>query len=180
MPPRVAGMFYQAVVASVLLYGSESWVVSPTALRELEGFHVEAARRLTGLRPRKVAGKWVYPHSADVLAAAHLQSVSHYIQMRHHTVHNNIRDREVLKECRGAERRRGTPPRLFWTEQDMTEPERVEYGPERGTGAPLPSASRARVAPQARPTIAVERPREAMPVSDPALEARWRAAHIND
>ena len=54
VPPRVAGMFYQAVVASVLLYGSENWVVSPSALRELEGFHVEAARRLTGMRPRKV------------------------------------------------------------------------------------------------------------------------------
>ena len=53
VPPRVAGMFYQVVVASVLLYGSESWVVSPSALRELDGFHVEAARRLTGMRPRK-------------------------------------------------------------------------------------------------------------------------------
>ena len=40
--------------------------------------------------------------------------------------------------------------------------------------------SRARVAPQARPTIAEERPREAMPVTDAATEARWRAAHIND
>ena len=64
VPPRVAGMFYQAAVASVLLYGSESWVVSPSALRELEGFHVEAARRLTGMRPWKVKGEWIYPHSA--------------------------------------------------------------------------------------------------------------------
>ena len=56
VPPRVAGTFYQAIVAFVLLYGSKSWVVSPSALRELEGFHVEAARRLTGMRPRKVKG----------------------------------------------------------------------------------------------------------------------------
>ena len=56
VPARVAGMYYQAVIASVLLYGSESWVVSPSTLRELEGFHVEAARRLTGMRPRKVKG----------------------------------------------------------------------------------------------------------------------------
>ena len=181
MPPRVAGMFYQAVVASVLLYGSESWVVSPAALRELEGFHVEAARRLTGMRPRKVAGKWVYPHSADVLAAAHLQTVEHYIQMRRHTVHNNIRDRTVLKECRRAERRRGTPPRLFWTEQDMTEPERREYGTAREGSAILPLASRARVATQARPTITVEeRPREAMPTVSAAAERAWAQAHIND
>ena len=132
MPPRVAGMYYQAVIASVLLYGSESWVVSPTVLRELEGFHVEAARRLTGMRPRKVEGKWVYPHSADVLTAAQLQTIENYIQKRRHTVYNNIRDRKALKECEGAERRRGTPPRLFWSEQDMSVPATREYGAEGG------------------------------------------------
>ena len=53
VPPPVAGMFYQAVVAAVLLYGSESWVLSAYDLRALEGFHVECARRLTGMRPTK-------------------------------------------------------------------------------------------------------------------------------
>ena len=98
VPPRVARMFYQAVIASVLLYGSESWVVSPSTLRELEGFHMEAVRRLTGMRPRKVKGVWVYPHSADVLAAAHLQPIAYYIQKRRHTVYNTIRGLGVLKE----------------------------------------------------------------------------------
>ena len=36
--PCKAGVFYQAVVASVMLYGSESWVVSLSVMRELEGF----------------------------------------------------------------------------------------------------------------------------------------------
>ena len=86
VPPRVAGMFYQAVVASILLYGSESWVLPPSALWALEGFHVEAARRLTGMRAKKVEGEWVYPHSEDVLAASHLQPISHYIGKRCYTV----------------------------------------------------------------------------------------------
>ena len=59
VPPRVAGMFYQAAVASVLLYGSESWVVLSSSLRELKGFHVEATRRLAGMRLRKVKGERV-------------------------------------------------------------------------------------------------------------------------
>ena len=62
----------------------------------------------------------------------------------------------------------------------MTVPERREDGAEGEGSAPPPLASRARVAPQARPTIAEERPREAMPVSDLRLEERWRGAHIND
>ena len=49
VPGPVVGMFYQAVVASQLLYGSETWVLPPLGLKFLEGFHVEAARRQMGL-----------------------------------------------------------------------------------------------------------------------------------
>ena len=56
MPAPVVGMFYQAVVAAVLLYGSESSVLPDAKLARLESFHVECARRLTGMRPRKRGG----------------------------------------------------------------------------------------------------------------------------
>ena len=47
---KLAGMFYQAVVVVVLLYGSETWCIAYTTRRplDLDGFHVEAARRITG------------------------------------------------------------------------------------------------------------------------------------
>ena len=57
IPPRVAGMFYQAAVAAVLLYGRKSWMLPATQLARLEGFHVECARRLTGMKPRKRGDK---------------------------------------------------------------------------------------------------------------------------
>ena len=44
--PWVAAKFYKAVVQAVLLYGSETWVLSPTALARLEGFHIRAAYRM--------------------------------------------------------------------------------------------------------------------------------------
>ena len=97
---------------------------------------------------------------------------SYYIQKRRHTVHNTIRDRDVLKECEGAERRRGTSPRLFWAEQDMMVPEQREYRSEGEGITPALTASRAPVAPQARPTTVEERPHEAMPVTTAAMEAR--------
>ena len=62
----------------------------------------------------------------------------------------------------------------------MTAPERREYGAEGEGSTPPTPASRARVAPQVRPTIGEERPRKAMPVTAAATEARWQAAHIND
>ena len=43
VPPRMAGMLYQALIASVLLYGSKSWMESLLVMQELEGLQVEAA-----------------------------------------------------------------------------------------------------------------------------------------
>ena len=53
----------------------------------MEGFHVEAARRLTGMRPQKVKGVWIYPHSANVLTTVHLQPIECYLRKRRHTVY---------------------------------------------------------------------------------------------
>ena len=41
--PKVCGAFYRTVVQSLLLYGSESWTLSPALLSRLEGFHIWAA-----------------------------------------------------------------------------------------------------------------------------------------
>ncbi len=39
LSPFIAAQFYQAVVQAILLYGSEMWVISQTAMARLEGFH---------------------------------------------------------------------------------------------------------------------------------------------
>ena len=57
MPPRVADMFYQAVVASILLHGSKTWVLPSLSLKAFEGFYVETARRLTEMFPLKIKGE---------------------------------------------------------------------------------------------------------------------------
>ena len=119
VPAPVAGMFYQAVVAVVLLYGSETWVVSSHDRRALDGFHVEAARRLFGMRPSKRGETWVYPKSADVLRAARLMTITEYISARRQHILLTIADRPILEECRGAKRRRGSPPRFYWWEQEV-------------------------------------------------------------
>ncbi len=41
--PFVAVQFYQAVIQAILLYGSKMWVISQTAMAQLEGFHIRAA-----------------------------------------------------------------------------------------------------------------------------------------
>ena len=107
---------------------------SDAQLRALEGFHVECARRLTGLRPRKVRGKWVYPKSAEVLKKANLKPLRHYIQKRRHTVHGTISARPILKECREAVRLTGSSRRKYWWDLPTEAPKEEDSGPS-GLGA---------------------------------------------
>ncbi len=81
-PLKVCGMFYRAVVQSVMLYGSESWVLNPSFLVRLKGFHVRAVWRMAREhRLRRGAHMvWEYPCLADILEEVGLQLVEEYIR----------------------------------------------------------------------------------------------------
>ena len=104
---------------SVLLYGSETWSLPPTALGCLDGFQVEAARRFTGMLPVKRGTSWAYPKSADVMAAAGLRPIRESILRRRRTVLAAIEGRALLELCREAERQLGSPARQYWWEQEF-------------------------------------------------------------
>ena len=116
--PRVCGLFYKATVQAVLLFGSEMWNLTPSALKCLEGFHIRAARRMSGMMPVKDASTsvWNHPASADVLEAAGLYTVKEYIEVRRQTIAAFIVNRPIFNLCRGG-RRRGSSNRQFWWEQ---------------------------------------------------------------
>ena len=50
---RILGQIYLAVVQSVMLYGSDTWVMTPRIYRMLGGFHHRVAQRLTERQPWK-------------------------------------------------------------------------------------------------------------------------------
>ena len=125
--PRVSAMFYRATVQAVLLSGSETWTVTPHLMVSLEGFHVCAARRITGLMPKKLrSGQWIYPKTEAVLKAVGLHTIETYIGKRRHTVAKYITGRPVYDMVTSAKRLTGTPPRLLWTEQNLELPEVYE------------------------------------------------------
>jgi hypothetical protein len=95
--PRTSGMFYKATVQAVLLYGSETWSLLPSSLKGLEGFHIRAAWQMSGLRPEKNPnGSWTYPRSKDVLKAAGLDTISHYMDVRWQTIANFIVNQPIF------------------------------------------------------------------------------------
>jgi hypothetical protein len=126
---RTCGMFYKATVQAILLFGSETWSLSPTSVKRLEGFHIRAAWRMSGMRPeRKANGSWSYPHSKDVLEATGLQTIAHYMDVCRQTVANFIVNRPIWELCAGTVRKRGSPIRPFWWDQPMD----LDLAKERG------------------------------------------------
>jgi hypothetical protein len=98
--PRVCGIFYKATVQSILLFGSETWNLSPSSLKLLEGFHIRAAWRMAGKRPMKFPdGAWTYPNSAQVLEDVGLKTVAHYIAVCWQHIVNYIVDKPIFTMC---------------------------------------------------------------------------------
>jgi hypothetical protein len=121
VPPRVSAKFYKAIVQSVLLYGSETWVLSPAVLARLEGFHIHAAYRMAKKHvPRRGPHQqWVYPPSDKVLEECGMHTIEHYIDVRRETIAKFVVGRSIHVECQGADRRHGLVPRRWWWEQRM-------------------------------------------------------------
>ena len=155
---------------------------------------MEAARRITGKMPRKVRRgdeeEWVYPHTADVLVAAGLHQLRHYIDKRRNTIWKSVWGRPILEECMEAERRGGTPRRHNWWHQIMDytgEGVEKEAGSTGGSnGLALPARSPPATPPPSARRVPAPAPprREPMPrvstAEQEALDALWSAAHFHD
>jgi hypothetical protein len=60
--PKIMGTFYKTIIQSVLLYGSESWVISNHMMRALRSFHWRCAQYITGKHIWQDSnGNWHYP-----------------------------------------------------------------------------------------------------------------------
>ena len=51
--PKVSWAFYIAVTQAVLLFGSETWVLTARMEKALDSFQSRVARKLTGRQPRR-------------------------------------------------------------------------------------------------------------------------------
>jgi hypothetical protein len=117
--PRVSGMFYKAVVQSILLFGSETWVVTNTMLKALESFHRRVARRIAGKQPYRCrrTDTWIYPPIDKALEEVGLYSVSHYIEKRQNTVADYVATRPIFDLCRQSEISTGSQSSRRWWDQ---------------------------------------------------------------
>ena len=50
---KVSASFYMEVVQAILLYGSETWVLSASMAKRIEGMHTEYLKKITGNRAKQ-------------------------------------------------------------------------------------------------------------------------------
>ena len=83
----MSGNFFKAVVQQVLLFGAETWVVSPMMERALSAFIHGSERRITSRQPRKGRDrKWYYPSLEEAMKEAGLTDVCTSINRSQNTV----------------------------------------------------------------------------------------------
>ena len=105
----------------MLLFGAETWVVTPNMERALSGFLHGAARRLTGRQGRRAKnGGWYYPSLEGAMREAGLTDIRKSIANSQNTVAQYIATRPLLDLCEGARAREGAKvPMRWWDQADI-------------------------------------------------------------
>ena len=114
----MAGRFYVVVVQVVLLFGSETYVLTPRLEKSIEGFHHWTAWRMAGMGPKcHWCGTWVYPPIETALAMVVLEEIGVYIACRQSMVAQYIANRPIMDLCLAAEQKPGMRLSRRWWEQ---------------------------------------------------------------
>ena len=106
------------VVQQVLMFGAETWVVTPKMERALSAFLHGAARRLTGRQARREKdGDCHYPSLEGAMKEVGLTDIRTSILKRQNTVAQYIATHPLLVLCEGARAREGAKVPLRWWDQ---------------------------------------------------------------
>ena len=105
---RTYGLFYVAMVYTVLLYGSNNWVMYLYIGRTMRGLYHRVVHMLLEKHPRRSTdGTWVYPLLAEETVEAGIQEVEAYVAHHQKIFAKYIVTVNIMDLCLAAERRQG-------------------------------------------------------------------------
>ena len=114
-------MFCKVVVQTVLLHGCETWTITDSILKVLEGFHHWIARRISGKTAIRVGdNQWECPPIEEALEEAGLWTMKECVGRRHASIADFIATRPAHELCLQATPppRDGSGQPLRWWQQD--------------------------------------------------------------
>jgi hypothetical protein len=128
--PRISSLFYKATIQTVLLYGSETWVITNEILQLLTSFHHGTARRLTGRypHPNPDMDEWSHPSIHEMLQIAGLFPMDEYIRRRRRYLEQHAQHLPILHECQNSLQTENTTRRTFWWNQPLADSVQLTQG----------------------------------------------------
>ena len=118
--PWVLGAFFKAVVQAVLLFRSETWLLTSCMGRALGSFQHRVARRITGRQPKqREGGGWEYPPPETAMEEAGFEEMVAYVPKRQNTVVQYTTTRPILDLCKKTVRRPGAWVARIWRDQEV-------------------------------------------------------------
>ena len=112
------GEIFKAVVQQVLLFGAETWVLTPIIERALESFMHGAVRLITGRQLwRGWNGKWYYPTLEGAMKETGFKETRTSITNSQNTVAQYIATRPLLDLCEGTNQVGGARLSRRWWDQ---------------------------------------------------------------
>ena len=113
----MVGRFYVEVLQAVLLFGYETWVLTPWLEKSLKGFHHRAVRCMAGMGPKNQRyGTWVYTPIGAVLTLVGLEKIRDYIFCCQNMVAQYIITCHIMELCLVAEWKPGMRLSRRWWE----------------------------------------------------------------
>ena len=120
---RISGNLYIAVVQSILLYGSETWVLTTPMVKVLEGFHHRVIRQIAGMQPKYDArtDTWTKRPIYRAYVLTGTTPIVDYIHTRQMRIANYVATRPIYDLCRNSTWRPGSAPRALWWTQPIVQ-----------------------------------------------------------
>ena len=106
---RSGKMMYEAVVQTVLLYVSDSWVITDATMKVFEGFHHIFARIITEKTDLSVGGEvWEYPPAEEAIYLTGMCPIQLYVRRQQAIIVDYITTCLIFELCNGRSRCWGT------------------------------------------------------------------------
>ena len=81
--PRFPGIFFKALIQAVLIFGAETWVMTPCIGQSLGGFHHRVAQQIRGSQPKwQVDNSWEYLPLNMAIQEAVFEEMGEYVLKR--------------------------------------------------------------------------------------------------
>ena len=116
--PKVSVHFYKAVSKAVLLFGSETWVLTPRMEKALDSFQHRVTRHLTGRQPRRWGdGRWEYSPLEEAMVESGFEEIRKSFTRRQNIIAQYIATRPILYLCECYTWHPGARVSRWWWEQ---------------------------------------------------------------